>query len=47
MTKNGFKPIGFSTRLIKAIQQRGAGENIIKNLAELIKNCDDAYDTLQ
>ena len=43
----GFKEIEVSKRLKRAIQQRGAGENLVKNLAELIKNSDDSYDELQ
>jgi len=43
----GFKEIEISKRLKRAIQQRGAGENLIKNLAELVKNADDSYDDLQ
>jgi len=43
----GFKEIEVSKRLKRAIQQRGAGENLIKNLAELVKNADDSYDVLQ
>jgi len=43
----GFKEIEISKRLKRAIQLRGAGENLIKNLAELIKNADDSYDALQ
>ena len=45
--QEGFKEIEISKRLKKAIQQRGAGENLIKNLAEIIKNADDSYDVLQ
>lgn len=47
MTEQGFQEIDISDRLKRALLQAGAGENIIKNLAELIKNCDDAYDALQ
>lgn len=47
MSDQEFKEIEISTRLKRAIQQRGAGENLVKNLAELIKNCDDAYGELQ
>ena len=43
----GFKEIEVSKRLKRAIQQRGAGENLVKNLAELVKNSDDSYDELQ
>ena len=42
----GFKEIEVSKRLKRAIQQRGAGENLVKNLAELIKNSDDSYDEI-
>ena len=42
-----FTEIGISKRLMSSIQQRGAGSNIIKNLAEIIKNSDDSYDELQ
>jgi len=42
-----FKEITISKRLMSSIQQRGAGTNIIKNLAEIIKNSDDSYDELQ
>ena len=43
----GFTEIEVSKRLKRAMQQRGAGENLVKNLAELIKNSDDSYDELQ
>jgi len=46
MTKTGRKPMGINDRLIKRMQQRGTRGNIIKSLAELIKNSDDAYDRL-
>lgn len=42
-----FQEIGFSKRIRRSILQRGAGSNIIKNLAEIIKNADDSYDELQ
>lgn len=42
-----YNKIGFSKRLQVAILKRGAGSNIIKNLAEIIKNSDDSYDELQ
>ena len=42
-----YEKIGISKRLQVAILKRGAGSNIIKNLAELIKNSDDSYDELQ
>ena len=44
---SGFTEIDIARRLKAAIQQRGAGENLIKNLAEIIKNADDAYNVLQ
>lgn len=47
MTKDAKKTMGFSKRLIRRIQQRGTRGNIIKSLAELIKNADDAYDRLE
>ena len=43
----GFEKMDFSDRLRRAIFQRGTGENLIKNLAEIIKNSDDSYDELQ
>jgi hypothetical protein len=43
----GFVEVDIANRLKAAIQQRGAGENLIKNLAEIIKNSDDAYNELQ
>ena len=43
----GFIEVDIANRLKRAIQQRGAGENLIKNLAEIIKNSDDAYNELQ
>ena len=43
----GFKEIEINRRLKAAIQKRGAGENLIKNFAEMIKNADDAYSELQ
>ncbi len=47
MTKDIKKTMGFSPRLTRRIQQRGTRGNIIKSLAELIKNADDAYDRLE
>jgi hypothetical protein len=38
--------MGINSRVIKRMQQRGTRGNIIKSLAELIKNSDDAYDRL-
>jgi hypothetical protein len=46
MTKSGRKAMGINSRVIKRMQQRGTRGNIIKSLAELIKNSDDAYDRL-
>jgi hypothetical protein len=46
MTTTGRKTMGISSRLITRMQQRGTRGNIIKSLAELIKNSDDAYDRL-
>ncbi len=43
----GFEKMDFSDRLRRSIFQSGTGENLIKNLAELIKNSDDSYDELQ
>jgi hypothetical protein len=46
MTTTGRKSMGINSRLIYRQQQRGTRGNIIKSLAELIKNSDDAYDRL-
>jgi hypothetical protein len=46
MTRSGSKPMGISPRLINRMQSRGTRGNLIKSLAELIKNSDDAYDRL-
>ena len=46
MTKSGRRTMGISDRLKRRIQSRGTRGNIIKSLAELIKNADDAYDRL-
>ena len=40
MTKSGRKAMGINSRVIKRMQQRGTRGNIIKSLAELIKNSD-------
>ena len=42
-----FEQIKASDRFMRGVLQRGTGTNIIKNLAELIKNSDDSYDELQ
>lgn len=47
MSEQGFEEMGFAPRLMKRIQSRGTRGDIIKSLAELIKNADDAYDRLE
>ena len=47
MSKLEFKEVELADKLIAAIQQRGTGGNLVKGLAELIKNSDDAYNRLQ
>ena len=42
-----FEKIEASDRFMRGVLQRGTGTNIIKNLAEIIKNSDDSYDELQ
>ena len=42
-----FEQIKASDRFMRGVLQRGTAGNIIKNLAELIKNSDDSYDELQ
>ena len=42
-----FEKIKASDRFMRGVFLRGTGTNIIKNLAELIKNSDDSYDELQ
>ncbi len=42
-----FEKVEASDRFMRGVLQRGTGTNIIKNLAEMIKNSDDAYDELQ
>ena len=42
-----FEQIKASNRFMRGVFLRGTGTNIIKNLAELIKNSDDSYDELQ
>ena len=47
MSKLEFKEVELADKLIAAIQQRCTGGNLVKGLAELIKNSDDSYDRLQ
>lgn len=42
-----FKPIGINPRMLRRLQSRGTRGEVIKCLAELIKNADDAYDRLE
>jgi hypothetical protein len=44
MTRRGKRPMEFSSRIKKKLQFLGTRGDIIKSLAELIKNADDAYD---
>lgn len=44
---SSFKPIGINPRMIRRLQSRGTRGEVIKCLAELIKNADDAYDRLE
>jgi len=47
VSEQGFEEMGFAPRLMRRIQSRGTRGDIIKSLAELIKNADDAYDRLE
>lgn len=47
MTDSDFKPMGGDPRWIARHQRRGVRGELIKRLAELIKNADDAYDRLE
>ncbi|AFS80044.1 hypothetical protein NKOR_00630 [Candidatus Nitrosopumilus koreensis AR1] len=47
MTRTGKKLMALDDRLVSRIQERGTRGNVIKSLAELVKNCDDAYDRLE
>ena len=47
MSENGFKKMGFNSRLVAKIQKKGIRGELNKRLAELIKNADDAYDRLE
>ncbi len=47
MTRSGRKPMGVDPRWIARAQKRGVRGDLIKRLAELIKNADDAYDRLE
>ena len=42
-----FEKVEASDRFMRGAFKRGTGTNPIKNLAEMIKNSDDAYDELQ
>ena len=42
-----YEKIEASDRFLRGVLTRGTGTNIIKNLAEIIKNADDSYDELQ
>ena len=42
-----FKPMGADPRWLSRQQRRGIRGELIKRLAELIKNADDAYDRLE
>lgn len=47
MTKLGPKSLTAGKRLMGRLQRAGVRGDLIKRLAELIKNCDDAYDRLE
>ena len=47
MTESGWKPMGGDPRWMARHQSRGVRGDLIKRLAELIKNADDAYDRLE
>ena len=47
MTESGLKPMGADPRWLARAQRRGVRGELIKRLAELIKNADDAYDRLE
>lgn len=47
MSKNGFEPMGADPRWMARHQHKGMRGELIKRLAELIKNADDAYDRLE
>lgn len=47
MTESGWKPMGADPRWLARAQRRGVRGELIKRLAELIKNADDAYDRLE
>ena len=47
MARTGKRLMGIDHRLVSRMQERGTRGNVIKSLAELIKNADDAYDKLE
>lgn len=47
MSEDGFSPMGADPRWMARHQRKGVRGELIKRLAELIKNADDAYDRLE
>ena len=47
MSNDDFKPMGADPRWLSRHQRRGVRGELIKRLAELVKNSDDAYDRLE
>jgi len=47
MVDFNFKRLQVADRLLKRYQSEGTSDNVVKNLAELIKNADDGYDALE
>jgi len=47
MSENGFTPMGADPRWMARHQRKGVRGELMKRLAELIKNADDAYDRLE
>lgn len=47
MTRTGFRQMGVNSTYLARHQRKGVRGDLIKRLAELIKNADDAYDRLE